>query len=193
MWSATIWIPAKGQHHHVLVDGDQCDWQVTREGYGVYGCAMDLTKAFDMVEWLTLYQALQNRNVSPLFLRTLLCVYTNQSCNIRMGHCLTLSISPMVKTRVLWAPPFSSPSILMISSRPLGPQVLDADSIVNSMAASAIQSMINKCSDFIKLWKLKFSTDKNPAKSKTKCIIFSRKSGDRAGVAPLKLNGDDLP
>ena len=53
--------------------------------------------------------------------------------------------------------------------------------------------MINKCSDFMELRKLKFSTDKNPSKSKTKCIIFSRKAKDRTGVAPVKLNGDDLP
>ena len=41
--------------------------------------------------------------------------------------------------------------------------------------------------------KLKFSTNPDPAKSKTKCVIFSKKDTDRVGVAPIKLNGDDLP
>ena len=41
--------------------------------------------------------------------------------------------------------------------------------------------------------KLKFSTNPDPAKSKTKCLIFSKKASDRVGVAPIKLNGDDLP
>ena len=53
--------------------------------------------------------------------------------------------------------------------------------------------MINKCSDFMKLKKLKFSTNVNPSKSKTKCVIFSKEAKDRQNVAPVKLNGDNLP
>ena len=61
------------------------------------------------------------------------------------------------------------------------------------MGSSGLQSMINKCSDFMKLKKLKFSTNVNPSKSKTKCVIFSKEAKDRQNVAPVKLNGDDLP
>ena len=32
----------------------------------------------------------------------------------------------------------------------------------------------------------------NPVKSKTKCVIFSKKAKDRVNVAPVKLNGDEL-
>ena len=39
-----------------------------RHGSVVYGCLMDLSKAFDMVEWLELFQVLQERNVSPVYL-----------------------------------------------------------------------------------------------------------------------------
>ena len=53
--------------------------------------------------------------------------------------------------------------------------------------------MINKCSEFMQLKKLRFSTNPNPVKSKTKCIVFSKKIRDRVGVAPVKLNGDNLP
>ena len=53
--------------------------------------------------------------------------------------------------------------------------------------------MINKCSEFMQLKKLRFSTNTNPVKSKTKCIVFSKKVRDRVGVAPVKLNGDNLP
>ena len=63
-----------------------CSWMVTsvidqynRQGAAVYGCAMDLSKAFDMVEWASLFQVLETRGVSPIFLRVLLYVYTNQS------------------------------------------------------------------------------------------------------------------
>ena len=45
-----------------------CTWAVYavidyyyRQGTAVYGCAMDLSKAFDLVEWVTLFQTLQSR------------------------------------------------------------------------------------------------------------------------------------
>ena len=40
---------------------------------------------------------------------------------------------------------------------------------------------------------MKFSTDPEPKKSKTKCLIFSLKKADRTGVAPIILNGMALP
>ena len=67
-----------------------CSWSITavidhynRQGSIVYGCAMDLSKAFDMVEWLQLFKDLLERDVSAVFLRTLLSIYRNQSCDVR--------------------------------------------------------------------------------------------------------------
>ena len=67
------------------------------------------------------------------------------------------------------------------------------DLLLLSASRSGLQSMINKCSDFMKQKKLKFSTNVDPRKSKTKCVIFSKKAKDRQNVTPVKLNGDDLP
>ena len=53
--------------------------------------------------------------------------------------------------------------------------------------------MVDTCSVFMKKKCLKFSTNANPAKSKTKCIIFSKKPKDRENVLPIMLNGDNLP
>ena len=58
---------------------------------------------------------------------------------------------------------------------------------------SGLQAMVDRCSDFMKKKKLKFSTNTDPAKSKTKCIIFSKKAKERVNVLPIKLNGDSLP
>ena len=44
---------------------------------------MDLSKAFDMVEWGVLFETLIARNVKPVFLRVLLNVYTAQSCDVK--------------------------------------------------------------------------------------------------------------
>ena len=53
--------------------------------------------------------------------------------------------------------------------------------------------MVNHCAQFMKKRGLKFSTNADSDKSKTKCIIFSKKPKDRKNVAPIKLNEDILP
>ena len=67
-----------------------CSWVATaiidhynRQGAVVYGCAMDLSKAFDLVEWLQLFKVLELRKVSPVFLRVLLFMYRSQCCEVK--------------------------------------------------------------------------------------------------------------
>ena len=61
-----------------------CSWTATtviehynRSGSPVYACAMDLSKAFDLVEWVTLFKLLLEKGVSPLFIRILIFIYKN--------------------------------------------------------------------------------------------------------------------
>ena len=53
--------------------------------------------------------------------------------------------------------------------------------------------MTRICEKFAKLKHLKFSTNVDPNKSKTKCIVFSPRKKDRTDVAPIILNDDPLP
>ena len=53
--------------------------------------------------------------------------------------------------------------------------------------------MVAICELFAKKKSLKFSTNADPVKSKTKCVIFSPLAKDRTGVTPIILNGDPLP
>ena len=57
-----------------------------RAGRAVYACAMDLSKAFDLVSWEVLCTELLERGVSPLALRCLMFIYSNQKCNVRWGN-----------------------------------------------------------------------------------------------------------
>ena len=44
---------------------------------------MDMTKAFDMVEWSSLFDILLKRDVHCLYLRLMLFIYTNQACEVK--------------------------------------------------------------------------------------------------------------
>ena len=67
-----------------------CTWTETtvienynQRGRPLYTCAMDLSKAFDLVEWGSLFKISVAKSVSPVFLRILLIIYRNQTCDVR--------------------------------------------------------------------------------------------------------------
>ena len=75
----------------------------------------------------------------------------------------------------------------------LGAMVFADDIILLSASRGGLQSMINLCQNFVQQRNLKFGTHPDPVKSKTKCIIFSKRI--RAGQQPanIRLNGNILP
>ena len=75
-----------------------CTWTVVidyfhRKGTAVYGCAMDLSKVFDMVDWSKLFVSLYRRNANLIFLRVLLYIYGNQQCIVKWRSCYSKSFS----------------------------------------------------------------------------------------------------
>ena len=44
---------------------------------------MDLSKAFNMLEWTELFNTMMKREVHPIFLRVLLYVYRSQQCDVK--------------------------------------------------------------------------------------------------------------
>ena len=51
----------------------------------VFGASMDMSKAFDMVDWKQLFKTLLKRGVNPVYLRLLLYVYTSQKYTVKWG------------------------------------------------------------------------------------------------------------
>ena len=66
-----------------------CSWSVSTvidfynsKGAPLYGTAMDMSKAFDMVKWDEMFTSLRERHINPILLRILIRIYTKQKCNV---------------------------------------------------------------------------------------------------------------
>ena len=71
-----------------------------------------------------------------------------------------------------------------------GVQVYADDIILLCPSRLGLQAMIKICEKFATENNLKFSTNVDPVKSKTKCIHFSKQNIE---LAKITLNGDQLP
>ena len=71
-----------------------------------------------------------------------------------------------------------------------GAMIFAADIILLSASRTGLQAMVDLCHDFVSLRNLKFGTKKDPSKSKTKCIIYTKKV-NTDDIAKIRL-GDDF-
>ena len=149
---------------------------------------MDMSKAFDMVEWGEVFLVLQNRKVDAIFLRLLLCIYKNQQCNVKWAGKFSSKFSVSngvrqgaVSSAILFSVYINELFIILRKAK-LGCHSLGVflgcfgyadDIFLLSASRSGLQAMVNLCQGFASRKNLKFSTNKNTEKSKTKCLIFS--------------------
>ena len=192
-----------------------CTWTATtviehynQRGTPVYACAMDLSKAFDFVEWVSLFRILVSKAISPVFLRVLLFIYRNQTCNVKWNSAFSymFKISNGVRQGAVSSPLLFSIYIdgllVLLRNSGLGCKVANFyygvlgyadDLLLLSASRTGLQAMVAICEKFMKQRRLKFSTNVNPMKSKTKCIVFSKVKNCQVNLAPITLNGDPLP
>ena len=74
-----------------------------------------------------------------------------------------------------------------------GALIFADDIILLSASRTGLQMMVNICQDFASQRNLKFGTNQDPSKSKTKCIIFTKKKIDTESFKKITLDGDLLP
>ena len=173
-----------------------CSWAVSavvdhfnRSGRPVYVCAMDLSKAFDLVSWNKLFSELMSRGISPLILRCLIYIYSNQTCTVKWGSAISnrFPVNNGVRQGAVSSPIlfciYIDKLIKQLRTSTIGCQlngvymgiwVYADDIILLSPSRAGLQQMTNICEQFAENYSLKFSTNVNVSKSKTKCIIFSK-------------------
>ena len=192
-----------------------CTWTVSavidyynRNGSTVFGCAMDMSKAFDMVEWGELFSTLRTKGVHAIFLRLLLFIYRNQQCNVKWAgkYSQLFRVSNGVRqgavsSAILFSVYIDELFRLLRRSR-LGCHISGVylgcfgyadDLFLLSSSRTGLQAMVDTCHEFASSKNLHFSTHENPGKSKTKCISFSKKYGAIDSTLPIKLDGVPLP
>ena len=169
---------------------------------------MDLSKAFDLVEWLSLFKLLKEKKISPILLRLLLFVYSHQYCDVKWNSCFSerFAVSNGVRQGAVSSPLLFSVYIdgliVLLRKSGLGCRIdsfyygvlgYADDLLLLSASRSGLQAMVRICEEFARLRKLKFSTHEDPVKSKTKCLMFRKGGPAHENVAPIILNGDPLP
>ena len=174
-----------------------CSWTASavidfynRGGTVVYGAAMDLSKAFDMVDWIELFKTLENRGVDPIFLRVLLYIYRYQGCNVKWNNSYSyrFPVRNGVRQGAVSSPLLFSVYIndlfYLLRNSGFGCQLgglyvgclgYADDLLLLSASRSGLQCMVSIAEKFMKKKNLKFSTSEYPVKSKINVSYFPRR------------------
>ena len=163
-----------------------------------------MTKAFDFLKYSLLFQKLIKSGLSLIFIRLLILLYSLQSANVRWNGDMSefFSLTNGVKQGgVLSAILYcfycndlfrnlrEKKSGCWINVVYMGILGYSDDNLLIAPSRSSLQNMLSVCEDYAKEHNLKFSTDKNPTKCKTKCLKFLHKD---IYVKPLDLCGNPL-
>ena len=176
-----------------------------RNGTNVYACLMDMTKAFDLVKHSLLFKKLLAGGLSVIFVRLLLFIYMNQFGNVnwngnfsdifpirngvRQGAILS-GILYCFYTNDLFTILRRNGSGCWIGSVFAGIYGYSDDNLILAPSIDSLQEMLITCENYAAEHNLKFSTNDDPAKCKTKCIAFQMHEKPLSNV---ELGGVPLP
>ena len=192
----------------------QCSWLVMevasyylRQGSPVTATLLDCSKAFDKCVFSSLFTKLLEKQVPPIVVRVLVCVYEEQqgcaswsgvkssSFSIRNGTRQGSVLSPCLFSvyidDLLKRLRYSGLGCHM-GGMWVGAAGYADDLILLAPSRSASQHMLNICYEYAQEFNLKFSTDPNPSLSKTKCLYMCGHMEPNYPL-PLKLGDHELP
>ena len=145
-----------------------------RKGREVFGCAMYLSKAFDMIVWVVLFRELLNKGIAVIFLRVILSLYKNQTCDVRWNNKYShrFSVTNGVRQGAISSPIlfciYIDKLVRQLREQDIGCHIFNKfvgvwvyadDIIILSSSRMGLQSMISTCEQFADKYHLKFSTN----------------------------------
>ena len=178
-----------------MVSTTTCTWLVSevtsyyiRSGTPVITTLLDCSKAFDKCKFVPLFEKLLDRNLPPIVVRMFIFIYTQQEAWVKWGTVISEKFKIANGTRqgsVL------SPCLFSIYLDDLlkelryyglgchmgglwiGAVAFADDLLLMSPSRSAMAAMLKVCEDYGIRLNLTFSTDIDPAKSKSKAIFMT--------------------
>ena len=189
-----------------------CTWAVIetigyflRNGSEVFTCQTDMSKAFDMVQHSLLFQKLLDEGLPRIFLRVLITIYMFQYANVRWNGVVSDVFSlcngvrqGAILSGILYC--FYVNNLFeLLRSKLTGCWVnnnfhgmfgYSDDNWVLAPSLDGLREMMKTIEDYCNLHNLRFSTDPNPRKCKTKCVAFLKKERD---LPSIYLCGNPLP
>ena len=170
----------------------------------VFSCFLDISKAFDLVNFYKLFQKLKFK-ISPLFVRLLSYIYMRQVCKVNWNNEFSSEflVHNGVRQGAVLSPTLFSVYIdelfMILKNSGFGCYVNEIfygitgyadDLVLLSPSIYGLQRMIDLTNDYLLSLGLSISVNfVNPQKSKTKCIAF----GLKHDPLPVNLNGINLP
>ena len=172
--------------------------------YEVFSCSMDKSKAFDLCRFSTLFRKMM-RKISLVFVRLIIHMYVTQFSNVRWNNEISSSFTVsngVGQGKILAGFAYcfycfdffeqlkSSGYGCKINGDYAGIFGYSDDDILLAPSITALQGMLNIAESFAHKHGLKFSTDPDPKKSKTKCISWLKTPRQ---LPKMKLCGNYLP
>ena len=170
----------------------------------IYTCFLDMTKAFDLVNYAKLFDKLKDR-LSPLFLRLLAFIYSMQKCDVLWNNSRSKSFNVLngVRQGAILSPILFSIYVddlfmilknsgfgCFINNHYYGAVSYADDIVLMCPSVAGLQQMINITNEFFVNLNLIISLNTvNPSKSKTKCMAF----GINRNPNQLKIKNDIIP
>ena len=194
------------------VSTSMCTWVAVetisyflRNGSEVYTCLMDMSKAFDTVQHSQLFRKLLGQGMPAIIVRYILISYKYQKANVRwngkeseyfeIGNgvkqgAILSAILYCVYTNGLFEELRRQKIGCYVDKSFVGVLGYADDLYLMSPSLEGLQQMLHVCENYAIKHNLKFSTDQNPKKSKTKCMAYLLKERE---LRNLDLCGNQLP
>ncbi len=166
----------------------------------VYVLLLDATKAFDRVKYCKWFRELSNRHISPLVIRLLMYMYTNQILRVRWGNEMSCQfgvvnsvkqggvLSPLLRAVYIDGLLIRLEKIGMgchMGIRFIGIRAFADDINLLAPPLSGLEIVIDICEKYAKEFNIKFNGSKS-------CLLLFKGSNCKISARGVTVNGVSL-